>query len=393
MNVKNFSDLKKNNMGNIFSTILKNDFLSRKELAKATKLAPSAITALTKELLNFGYIHETTKKIKSYKGPGRPPISLTIKNDSYAVISIEIGAGFYKIGIIGLAGKPLDIEVINFNITETVKVILNKINKKIEEKKQILESKNIELIAIAFSAPGLIDHKEGLIHYSPNLNWKNVNIFSFFGKRYNKPVILDNNVNLMAIGEKWFGKIQWHNSILFIHIGTGVGCAIILPKLGLLRGDTDGAGELGHITLEKNGVPCSCGKNGCLEALITDNEVVKKYKVYKNIKNDDFSTDDIVKLAENNDQAAIDVIKKSIDYLGLGIANVYNLVDPTSIVINGHRLINSPLTMKWLKNSTLKYCFNQQANLNYRYSSFGKNQTIIGGAAQAFKNNLWFYRK
>jgi len=391
MNVKNFSDLKKNNMGNIFSTILKNDYISRKELAESTQLAPSAITALTKDLIKYGYIYETSKKIKENQGRGRPPIRLTVKNDSYGVIGIEIGAGFYKIGIIGLAGDPIDVEVVNFNPTQAVKVVLDKINEHIEEKKQILEEKNIELTAVSISAPGLVDHKKGLIHYSPNLNWKEVNIFSFFEKRQTKPIILDNNVNLMAIGEKWFGRGQLHDSILFVHIGTGVGCAIILPQLGILRGDADGAGELGHITLKKDGPLCSCGKKGCLEALLTDSHIVKEYKKYNNVQDGHFSTDDIVQLAEDGDSAAVDVIKQSIDYLGLGIADVYNLIEPTSIIINGHRLINSPLTLKWLKEATRKYCFNQEAKLNYRYSSFGKNQTIIGTAAQAFKNYLWFY--
>ena len=393
MNVKNFSDLKKNNMGNIFSLILNNDYISRKEIAKKTDLAPSAVTALTKDLINYGYIYETKCNNNNKKGPGRPPIELKVNNDSYTAIGVEIGAHFYKIGIIGLAGKIIDVEVINFNPELEPELVLDKINQSIEDKKKILFNNNIKLIGIGISAPGLVDHKKGIIHYSPNLNWHNIDIISFFKQYQTSPIILDNNVNLMAIGEKWFGELQSQDSILFIHIGTGVGCAIILANDGILRGDADGAGELGHITLNPDGPLCGCGKNGCLEALISDKNIIDEFKNMIDNNSNTYNTDDIVKLAEDGNSTAIKVIKRSIDYLGLGIANVYNLIEPTSIIINGHRLINSPLTFKWLRESTLKYCFNQEAQLNYHYSSFDEDQTVIGCAAQIFKNHLWFYKK
>ncbi len=388
MTIKNYSDLKNNNIRNILISLLQQGPLSRSKLSSITGLTPSALTALCRGLLEDGFIKEISSQ-NNNSGAGRPPTLLTLRNQTHVAFGVEIGATFVKMAIIGLAGEPLLISEHNFEkkvVPEaTFQLILQFVSKHTEK----LEQKGVNVTGLGLSIPGLINIKENLVRFSPNLNWKNVSVSDFFADKLKIPIILDNNVNFMTIGEKWFGHGKKADSLAYIHFGTGVGFGTILPNLGLLRGHLNGAGELGHCTILADGPICSCGKKGCLEAVISKKYLVSKYlSSQKKTVSKDIDINKLVQLAENGDILANEILIEAINYLGLGISHIYNLFEPEIIVLSGNKLLTSSYTIDLLEKATEKHCFSNDTVINFIHNSFKDDQAVIGAAAEVFKEIL-----
>ncbi len=387
MKIKNYSDLKNNNIRNILISLLQQGPLSRSDLSSLTGLTPSAITALSRELIEAQYIEEVSQS-SVQTGAGRPPILLSLRNKSYVAIGVEVGAEFIKFGIIGLAGEPHLIKVYSKKTTipeEAFQLILDFV----QDQSQILEKKGVNVIGVGLSFPGLIDLNKKLVRFSPSLGWKNVSVKNFFDDKLTIPIIVDNNVNFMTIGEKWFGQSKNIETLAYIFFGTGIGFGTILPKLGLLRGQSNGAGELGHCTILPNGPRCVCGKDGCLEAIISEKYLVSKYLSSQDkIVSKDISINKLVELAKDGDTIAVRIVNEAIEYLGIGVSHIYNLFQPEIIVLSGNSFLTSPFTIDLLQRATEKHCFSSDTKIKFIHDSFKDDQTVIGAAAEVFKEIL-----
>lgn len=192
----------------------------------------------------------------------------------------------------------------------------------------------VTLQGIGASVPGPLDAARGVILFSPNLGWRDVAFTEALAARMQVPIALDDDANCAALGEQWRDGIAGGNSardMVYIIVGTGIGSGLILDGK-LYRGATGGAGEIGHTTIEPNGPLCSCGNRGCLEVLAAGPALLRRAH---DLGLTCLTTSEVIAQARGGDTKALQMVQEAGRYLGIGLANVVNLLNPELIVIGG----------------------------------------------------------
>lgn len=190
------------------------------------------------------------------------------------------------------------------------------------------------LTGIGLALPGCVDYKRGVVLAdSPNLPpWKGTRVKEVLTKTFKIPVLVDNDANLAAWGEKQWGAGKKSRNLICLTLGTGVGGGIIIDN-EIYRGSHWYAGEIGHMTILAGGPVCSCGKRGHLESLVSGTAIVKQYNL-RTLKHCN-TAKEVFNKARNGDKIARAVVHQTVRFLGLAIASLVNIFDPEVVVIGG----------------------------------------------------------
>ena len=345
--------VKSKNALSILELIRTNSKISRIQLAKLTKQTPASITKVTKKLIEEGYIIE--EGLSDSTG-GRPAKLLTL--------SSNIG------NIISLYFAPDYVEIILYNITmeilykEKSQIWINtqdKINeiaiKLIERTKKI---SNHKILGMGIAVNGLVNPQEGISLYSPHYKWKNFKIKSFFSKATQLDIYIENDVRMMALGEKTYGFAKNLENFIIINIGNGVGSALYLND-NLYVGSNFGAGEFGHIPIENNHIRCKCGKIGCLETIISNFSIEEKYY---HITEQNLKAKEIYENYSKGEKIAKEIIEEAGINFIRGLTSLVNIINPSCIILNGDINKTGKEFLVFLKEELKK-------------KSFGNNSTEI----------------
>ena len=221
------------------------------------------------------------------------------------------------------------------------------INRLIDFIKSLIEQdRTINLEGIGVGCPGIIDIEKGIIHLSPNLpGFKDIPLKKILQDTFSVSSYLENDANVIAFGEKCYGEGKDVSSLICITLGTGVGGGIILDNK-LWHGFNGMASEIGHITIIPDGIKCGCGNNGCLEAYASATAVINRTidlikkghdsKISKIIKSGTTLTAKMIyEAALDNDLLSSQILDQTGKYLGIGIADLINILNPEMIVIGG----------------------------------------------------------
>lgn len=196
--------------------------------------------------------------------------------------------------------------------------------------------------AIGIGFPGIINHKEGILIQSPNIpGGADFPLLNTLKRHFQPlPLIIENDVNCIALAEFWEGSGRDCDSMIMLAVGTGLGGGIILRQ-ELWRGEDGTAGEIGHMVIDPKGPECNCGSSGCLESFVSAEAVrrVVKSSPVLTEKTCNTEADDIPKkimeLAAEGNTEAVDLWKQFGTYLGIGIANLINLLNIKNIIVGG----------------------------------------------------------
>jgi glucokinase len=204
-----------------------------------------------------------------------------------------------------------------------------------------------DLIGIGIGAPGAVDIRTGTVHYLTNIpNWREVALGDILKKRLGVPVFVDNDVNVMALGELRFGAGRGARNMLCITLGTGVGGGLILDG-SLYRGSSYAAGEFGHVPINIEGPKCKCGGWACVEAYVGNHYLIRdvvarvrkgQKTLIKKLVGGDLSKitpETIDEAARKGDRFAKQVWVDAGNKVGIGLAGVVNMLNIEKIVIGG----------------------------------------------------------
>ncbi len=195
---------------------------------------------------------------------------------------------------------------------------------------------------VALAVPAVVNSNSGVILRAPNLPELNgFHISDALSSTLGIQVILENDANAAAIGEKWLGASRGFESSIMVTLGTGVGGGIIIDGK-VLRGIDGTAGEIGHICVEPDGLQCGCGSHGCVEQYASATAVLRMAVEFANESNtDEFTSDqfetskDIYELAKKGDRHALEAFRRQGFYLGILFGGLINALNPEAIVIGG----------------------------------------------------------
>lgn len=200
-----------------------------------------------------------------------------------------------------------------------------------------------QIRGIGISCGGPLDSQKGMVYSPPNLpGWDAVPIKQIFEERFGLPARLENDANATALAEHRFGAGRGTRHMVFMTWGTGIGGGLVLDGR-LYRGANDLAGEIGHTTVLLDGPPCGCGKRGCLEALASGPAIARRARelaqespesaVWRRVSPEEVTAQHVVESAIEGDTFARFVLAEAGTYMGIGIANVAQLLNPERVVL------------------------------------------------------------
>lgn len=189
------------------------------------------------------------------------------------------------------------------------------------------------VVAASIMVPGAVDCDKAVVVQAPNLpSLINFELKAELQRRLGWPVFLENDANAAAVGEMWLGAARGCKDVISVTLGTGVGGGVILNGK-LWRGSHGSAGEIGHTTVDPfSGLKCKCGNTGCLELFASATAIVR---MARELGMKELTAEDVYEAGRNGDEQALSVFKRFGMYLGIGLANLMNLIDPQIIVISG----------------------------------------------------------
>ncbi|REJ78922.1 MAG: ROK family protein [Acidobacteria bacterium] len=250
------------------------------------------------------------------------------------------------------------------------------------------------LVAVAVAFPGAINSDTGKISKAPNLpELEGVTMSEVIKGHLGMEVIFENDANAAAIGEHWLGASQGVDNSIMVTLGTGVGGGLILNG-EILRGPDGTAGEIGHINVEAEGVPCGCGSRGCVEQYSSASAVVRIAQELAAInpeselnKQRDLTAEDAYRIAMKGDKTASEVFRIQGYYLGIMLGGLVNTLNPEIIVIGGGAAASWELFYPPLMKEIKARCYKEPAErVKITRSELGDDAGILGGAKLGFKS-------
>ena len=252
-------------------------------------------------------------------------------------IGLDLGGSFLKYALADAGGNIIHQGRKPSRADEECDAVFEVIYAAIEECLQHQEKGKVT--AIGLGSPGAIDFDRGyLIGSTPNISdWKDVNISERIMNRYNIPVWVDNDANLMLVAEATFGAGKGYSNIVAITLGTGIGGGIMIDG-NIYRGSYFGGSEIGHMSIDINGYPCKCGSRGCFEQYASATALLRFFHnnyVAAGKEATHLTTFDVFKQANEGVAEAVKALEEYCMYLGYGLANLYNIFNPHAFIIGG----------------------------------------------------------
>jgi len=345
----------------LLNVIKKKKYLNKTQLINFTKLRSGTVLDLIEELKKEGFL-----KIKNEKSGkvGRPGELLEINPKNKLALGVTITKNFIFLVVIDLSGKIIFKNKIENILKEGKEKTISKVILSLQKTFSLYPKE--KFLGIGLSLPGLIDTKRGIALFSTYADWwKDIPFKRILKKEFSLPVEIENDTRCSSIFEQLEGEAKNKRNFIYIEINEGVGSSIILDKK-IYRGTKERAGEFGHMTIDPNGPLCKCGNYGCLESLISLENIYQKIKktvdsgIHTKIidltnGNLDKTTPEIlIKAAEKGDKVALNIIENIGINLGIGISNLINLLNPQTIILSGEFTSAKDLLLQPIVNTVKK---------------------------------------
>ena len=243
-------------------------------------------------------------------------------------------------------------------------------------------------MGIGFAGPS--DAERGLIYYAPNVGcMTDLRVASRVGKLLGLPTFLENDANCAALGEHWRGAGRGARSLFLFTVGTGIGGSFLIDGQ-VWHGEHGIAGEIGHTVVATGGPRCNCGKEGCLEALVSATAILKAYRraAGRAVRMPaELTAKMVFDRARRGDAAARSVVDRSARALGVGIANVFHLLNPELVLIGGGVSRAGSMLLGPAVEEARRAIFPPlQGKLRVKRASLGDDAGLLGAARVAFRH-------
>jgi len=303
--------------------------VTRAELARVTGLARSTIAQRVDALLEHGLVYEAGGSAST---GGRPPMVLAFNRDAGVVLVADLGATHARVAVSDLAGTPLAERASDLDIALGPDACLGWVSERFQELLGEVGRSREDVRGIGVGVPGPVEFDSGRPVSPPIMpGWDDFAIPEWFADRYGAPVLVDNDVNIMARGEHW---VHWRATehLLLVKVGTGIGCGIVADG-HIHRGARGAAGDIGHIrATDDPDVVCRCGNIGCLEAIAGGQALAQRLA---ESGQEAANSRDVVRLVREGHAGAIRMVRDAGRTLGEALAGAVNFFNPAVIVVGG----------------------------------------------------------
>ena len=347
--------LRPHNLALVLQHIAAGEPVTRARLAAATGLTKTTVSSLVDDLVSARLVVELGPEARGEIG--RPGSALALDPSGYAGIGLEINVDYIAVCLANLVGEVRYLRTrARDNRSQSPAKVLGRAVRMIGTALARAEAARLTVAGLGVAVPGPVETDSGLLRLAPNLGWVDVPVAAILADRlagHDLAVVVDNEANLAALGELWFGG--HHDLADFIHVSgeIGVGGGVVLSE-ELFRGVRGFAGEIGHVVVQPDGPRCRCGARGCLEQVAGQEAILRAAgltgAVGTSIGQPGGSVAELLARARAGDPGTLRAVESAGRALGIGLSATVNVVDPSTVVLGGLYAALEP----WLRGPLLE---------------------------------------
>lgn len=315
--------------------------------------------------------------------------------EKQVVLSVDLGGTNLRIGLVDRDGLVLSLQ--KYPLTTHSEQVLAVIGDHLQRISAEASGQGLEIVGLGLGFPGIVDAARGIVFQSPHFpEWNSLDVLSYFKGRFSCPIVLDNDANMIALGELWKGAGAGLENFILLTLGTGVGGGIVIERR-VFRGDHGFAGELGHLVIEQDGFHCHCGGRGCLEMYVSatgikeliraSDDVLGKGDFFKKLGLDveHLTVKKLHDLTLEGDAFAHAIFRKMGHCLGIGIASLVNVLGISNVLIGGGVSEAADFFLPAAQKEIRQRSYRETAErVRIKRCQLGDQAGLIGGAYRLF---------
>jgi predicted NBD/HSP70 family sugar kinase len=309
----------------VLDSIRREPGISRAAISRLTGFPRTSVTFVVNRLIRRGLVKE--EKIDGGTQAGRPPTALHLVADAMLAIGVEISKPVSRVMLVDLNGEPLRTQ--NVAWRNDPALLLHDIY---VAARSVAARRSNQVLGVGVSLPGTIDKATGLVVAAEAHGWFGVDVGKYLQGHLGWPLFFENDANLCAIAEQWFGGPETESLRYFVYVGArgGLGTGAVVDGR-ILHGISSAGVEFGHVMLYPDGRPCRCGNRGCWEQYASDEALVRAYRELGGKAGEDSL--DVARRARAGDESAIKAVRNTAEALALGIVNLVAALNPQAIIL------------------------------------------------------------
>jgi glucokinase-like ROK family protein len=331
--------MRDSNIAVVLGMVRRNAPISRSDIARLSQLSPSTVSSIVDALITAGLVVEITARTAK---SGRKPVLLDLNSRMHYPVGIEIETHCLSGLIMNLRGEILRFERVSMSPDMDYRSSLSRLVELYRNLTAGLPHEHIMGLGIA--SPGHVDSRSGQIVSSAQLGWRSVPVLDIVGSQVDVPVVIQSNITAVALAELWYGAGVGKDNIICVRVGSGIGAGLIINGQ-IYRGPQDRVGHFGHTVIERGGKRCRCGSFGCLETYVSTNVLLERVteglrtgahtEVAFPSEDRDRRLEAIIDAGRQGDRLVLNLFEEMGEYLGLGISNLINLLNPELVILAG----------------------------------------------------------
>lgn len=368
----------------IYSLIYQHGPISRAELLEKSKVKQTTLARTIQELLHKKYIREQTVVPTDR---GRPPVLYRIEPTASYIIGLQISRLEVKVGLVDLRFHLIEQKSFLMTSMHTPQIVIAKIKETI---RSFLERQQIsvdQLLGIGIGTIGPLDRKNGVIvHIESSLapGWDHVPIAELLQAEFPVRILLENAANMAALGEYKHMSSPIAN-LLYCISSRGLGCGVI-SNGELLKG-IEGTSGYGHMIIDINGPLCTCGRRGCLISYTSPYAILQTLQQKRPSLHleENAQIDHVIEFLKQGDQLTADIVMKSAEYFGVGLANIINLFHSELVILNGSLIYEYPNYYEKVIETAYAYVLDKN-RVTFSQGLLKENAIMLGASVQVWES-------
>ncbi|SEN34833.1 ROK family protein (putative glucokinase) [Actinacidiphila rubida] len=368
------SSLHRANLERVVRAVRLAGSLTQAEIARSTGLSAATVSNIVRELRDNG-----TVQVTPTSSGGRRARSVALSGDAGIVVGVDFGHSHLRVAVGNLAHQVLAEQSEPIDVDASASQGFDRAEQLVA---RLVESTGVspeKVLGVGLGVPGPIDVETGALGSTAILpGWSGINPRQELSDRLGVPVQVDNDANLGALGELVWGGGRGVKDLAYIKVASGVGAGLVIDGR-IYRGPGGTAGEIGHITLDESGPVCRCGNRGCLETFTAARYVLE---LLRGSHGEGLTIPRMVQLGREGDPGCRRVIGDVGRHIGMGVASLCNLLNPSRVVLGGDLAEAGELVLGPIRESVSRYAIPSAAQrLSVVPGALGARAEVLGALA------------
>jgi predicted NBD/HSP70 family sugar kinase/biotin operon repressor len=325
----------------ILNHLHQNGPISRSELATQLGINKASISTTVRELIKRGIVIELGQKSGNQE-VGHPSIDIMVNPDAGRIVGVNLESDRVRAVITDVSPNILWRKEIRFHSGAELEELFATTKMIIDEACRVARTYGFPVLGLGLGLPGLVDIEKNLLLAAFELNWRDYDLDQLMVGNEDIPFYVGNEGRMSAMGESYYGDFKKSDLTIYIHWGIETSGGIIVNE-DVLPGSLGLAGEVGHLSINPEGDRCTCGNSGCWNAYINVASIWRRIITISNSDEfadrnhnyQEFSLDNLINLALADDPNVIKALEETAKWLGIGISNYINLLNPEFVIIGG----------------------------------------------------------